>query len=43
MSFSAGLVQAEPEDTIDQVVERADKTMYQAKASGAIARSGPLC
>ena len=34
MSFSAGLVQAEPEDTIDQVVERADKTMYQAKASG---------
>ena len=32
--LSAGLVQAEPEDTIDQVVERADKTMYQAKASG---------
>ena len=34
MSFSAGLVQAEPEDTLDQLVERADKTMYQAKASG---------
>jgi len=34
MSFSAGLVQAEPDDTIDQLVERADKTMYQAKASG---------
>lgn len=34
MSFSAGLVQAEPDDTLDQLVERADKTMYQAKASG---------
>lgn len=34
MGFSAGLVQAEPDDTIDQLVERADKTMYQAKASG---------
>ncbi|TXH29409.1 MAG: GGDEF domain-containing protein [Burkholderiaceae bacterium] len=34
MSFSAGLVQAAPEDSLDQLVERADKTMYQAKASG---------
>ena len=34
MSFSAGLVQAEPDETLDHMVERADKTMYQAKASG---------
>jgi diguanylate cyclase (GGDEF)-like protein len=34
MSFSAGLVQVEPDETVDQMVERADKTMYQAKASG---------
>lgn len=34
MSFSAGLVQAEPEESLDQLVERADRTMYQAKAAG---------
>lgn len=34
MSFSAGLVQAAPDETLDQLVERADKTMYQAKAAG---------
>lgn len=34
MSFSAGLVQSEPDENLDQLVERADKTMYQAKASG---------
>lgn len=34
MSFSAGLVQATSDETLDQLIERADKTMYQAKAAG---------
>lgn len=34
MSFSAGLVQAMPDEALDQMIERADKTMYQAKAAG---------
>lgn len=34
MTLSAGLVQALPDETIDQLVDRADATMYQAKTSG---------
>lgn len=34
ISFSAGLAAFGPSDSIEQAVERADKALYQAKASG---------
>jgi diguanylate cyclase len=34
VTFSAGVIQVRPDDSIDSAIDRADKAMYRAKACG---------